>query len=148
MGGIYSEDFVPSQALRDRARGIGLIKDTARFYAACDVLVAPSFFDPCPLVPFEAAARGVPVIATEGVGNLPTLLEYGAGLAWNPEQLLGPLVREAASRRAVLNAGAQRMSADLSEARQGERLLALYREVLRDKQAQPGRRPVQEGTRA
>jgi glycosyltransferase involved in cell wall biosynthesis len=133
MGGLYSDSFEPPAALRGRAKGVGLVKDTKSFYDACDVLVVPSHFDPCPLVPFEAAARGVPVIATEGVGNLPTLQEYGAGLEWKREQPLGPVVRQAIAQRAALQDGAGRMSAELSERGQGERVLARYEQVLQEK---------------
>ena len=57
MAGPYSGGFtVPS--LGSRYRCLGILDDLAPFYAACDVLVVPSLFEPLGLVAFEAAARG------------------------------------------------------------------------------------------
>ena len=132
MGGSYTAGFKVS-ALKGRFQSVGLVSDLRTFYAACDIMAVPSYFDPCPLVVFEAAARGLPVIATDGVGNLPTLIEYGAGLRWGFDEPLGPLVQEMMARREQFQAGARRMAADLSEERQGERLLQVYEEVLQEK---------------
>jgi glycosyltransferase involved in cell wall biosynthesis len=111
-------------------KSVGLVDDLAGFYAACDVFIAPSEFDPGPLVAFEAAARGVPVIATEGCGFLHHLLEYQAGLEWRPAEPLADLVRHAAKRRDAFNAGAAAMAEALSEDRQTRALLDTYEQAL------------------
>jgi glycogen(starch) synthase len=132
MGGPNSAGFA-APALGRRFKSVGMVKDLATFYAACDAFVIPSHYEPFGLVALEAAARGVPVIATDEVGALPHVLEYGAGLRWDAHQSLPGLVAVAASRRASLEDGARRVTADLSEANQGRRLLQIYEDVLREK---------------
>lgn len=127
-GGPHSQNHeIPS--LRGRCRSLGMVRDTNRFYAACDVLLVPSVFEPFGLVATEAAARGVPVIATEEVGALRYLLEFGAGMSWQPPAPLSPLVREAIARRAEFNAGAREMCVELREEQNSARLFALYEHI-------------------
>jgi glycosyltransferase involved in cell wall biosynthesis len=77
MGGSHSEQIDPPASLAGRYRGLGLIEDVDRFYAAIDLLLVPSVFEPFGLVCFEAVSRGVPVAASESVGALDTLSPYG-----------------------------------------------------------------------
>lgn len=42
----------------------GGVKDLERYYASADMLVHPTFYDPCSLVVLEALASGLPVITT------------------------------------------------------------------------------------
>lgn len=132
MGGQFSEGFTDPR-LAGRMKSVGHVSDIASFYAACDVFTVPSYFDPCPLVCFEAAAGGCGVIATEGVGNVHTLMEYGAGTMWNPAQPIGPIVRDLAARREECNRGARRMSEELSEQQYGIKLLGIYDQILSEK---------------
>jgi glycosyltransferase involved in cell wall biosynthesis len=136
MGGPYSEGFT-APSLAGRFKSVGRLVDTNPFYAACDVFIVPSLFEPLGLVAFEAASRGIPVIATEEVGALPHLLEYGAGAAWKVDQPLVPLICAMAARREACRRGAEKMRADLCEARYGERLIGYYEQVLREKRAYP-----------
>jgi UDP-glucose:(heptosyl)LPS alpha-1,3-glucosyltransferase len=50
----------------------GAVKDLERYYAGADILVHPTFYDPCSLVVLEALASGLPVITTRrnGTGEL------------------------------------------------------------------------------
>jgi glycosyltransferase involved in cell wall biosynthesis len=132
MAGAYTERF-SAAALAGRFKGIGLVSDVSTFYAACDVLVVPSLFEPLGLVAFEAAARGVPVIATREVGALPHLLEFSAGAEWIPPQPLGDLARRLVCDRQTVRAGAARMAAEISESRQADRLMAVYDQVIHSK---------------
>ncbi len=140
MGGLYSETFTAPE-LGDRLKTLGKRTgpDLDDFYAACDVVVVPSLYEPFGLVATEAAARGVPVLASPEVGALPHLLGYGAGTAWPDNAPLGPLAREAVACRDALRAGARRMGEDLSERRQGEALIGVYNEVLQEKRQASGR---------
>ncbi|HLQ44320.1 MAG TPA: glycosyltransferase family 4 protein, partial [Planctomycetaceae bacterium] len=58
---------------------VGSVKDPRDFYAAADVYVQPTFYDPCSLVVLEALACGLPVITTKfnGAGELLTIGEHG-----------------------------------------------------------------------
>lgn len=134
MGGPSSEnwDYAP---LQGRFKAVGLLDDLKSFFAACDAFIVPSRFDPCPLIVGEAAARGVPVIATPKVGGLPTLLECGAGVGWQAGEPLSPIVRDVAARRLEFNAGAKRMCETFSSRHQADRLLDIYQEIAARKQA-------------
>ena len=46
----------------------GGVKDLERYYASADILVHPTFYDPCSLVVLEALASGLPVITTRHNG--------------------------------------------------------------------------------
>ncbi|OGP82733.1 MAG: hypothetical protein A2Z08_08865 [Deltaproteobacteria bacterium RBG_16_54_11] len=50
----------------------GGVKDLERYYAGADILVHPTFYDPCSLVVLEALASGLPVITTRrnGAGGI------------------------------------------------------------------------------
>ncbi len=61
----------------DRLRLVGESAEPERFYAAADVLVLPSAYETFLLAAFEAAAAGLPVIATD-VGAVAELARRGA----------------------------------------------------------------------
>ena len=133
MGGEFTQGFEAPE-LNGRFKALGWLSDPSEFFAACDVFIVPSVFDPCPLAVLDAAAHGLPVIATAGVGNLPTLLKYGAGAAWEPGTPLGPLVRSLVAQRERCQNGARQMSELLAEERQSARLLRIYEETRQEKQ--------------
>lgn len=62
---------------------LGTMSDMAPLYAAADVYVQPTFYDPCSLVVLEALAAGLPVITTHfnGVSELLTEGQEGFILA-------------------------------------------------------------------
>ncbi len=128
FAGSHTENFSAPE-LQGRITSLGLVSDTPNFYAACDVLIVPSLFEPLGLVAFEAAAAGTPVIATE-VGALPHLLEFNAGEKWNPSEPLAPIIRHAAANRASYRPGIMRMAEKLSYENYGKRLLSVYDSVL------------------
>jgi glycosyltransferase involved in cell wall biosynthesis len=120
MGGLKSEGFSP-ESMQGRMKSLGLLRDTAKFYAACDVLLLPSVFEPFGYVSMEAAARGVPTIATPEVGAMPELIAAGAGLKWNSfsDPLgLAELIRRAA-RDSEMSSNAMIWAQSRSKARQG-----------------------------
>ena len=53
---------------------VGTVEDTVRYYAAADLYVQPTFYDPCSLVALEALASGLPVVTSQfnGVAELMT----------------------------------------------------------------------------
>lgn len=52
----------------DRCRFVGPVREVEKYYAAADVFVFPSIYDPCANVTLEAMASGLPVITTEDNG--------------------------------------------------------------------------------
>ena len=137
MGGLHSDGFDPPE-LRGHFRSLGLVDDLDCFYAACDVLLVPSHFEPLGLVAFEAASRGVPTVATPEVGALPHLIEHAAGLEWRPPAPLVPVVRRAVAERERLRSGCQALAADYSADRIGARLERYWREALERRRAHDG----------
>ena len=57
----------------------GVTTDVAPWYRGADVLCLPSQYEAMPLVVLEAAAAGLPVVATH-VGDVPALAEAGGAL--------------------------------------------------------------------
>jgi len=86
-----------SLGVSNRLHFAGFSENPREYYAAADVLIHPTFYDPCSLSVLEALACGVPVITTtaNGAGELITLgregfvLEPGdvAGIAAAAEQI-------------------------------------------------------------
>jgi UDP-glucose:(heptosyl)LPS alpha-1,3-glucosyltransferase len=75
----------------DRVHFLGAVDDPVPLYAAADVYVQPTWYDPCSLVVLEALAAGLPVVTTRynGAGELITpgregdvLDDPGDDLAW------------------------------------------------------------------
>jgi glycosyltransferase involved in cell wall biosynthesis len=136
LGGSYTEGYqIPE--LAGHYRCIGSVKETDSFYAACDVLAVPSLFEPFGLVVLEAAARGLPVIATAEVGALPHLLEYDAGVFWRPSTPLAPLVRELTARRSHYLQTTRAFVDALSPGKFSQRLLEVYESVIRGRAGAP-----------
>lgn len=132
FGGKDTEGFV-EPGLEGRLKGLGLVDDLDQFYSACDVFIVPSLFEPFGLVAYEAASRGVPVIATEGVGAMGMLLEYGAGVCWNPADPLEPVIEEVVANRGRYQAGIRKMCAEQGNDQFRDKLLEVYQEVLDEK---------------
>lgn len=116
-----------------RFRFLGVREDGAELIAAADVVVHPTFYDPCSRVVLEALALGRPVVATrwDGAAEL-----VGAGgvvlddprdvpaLAAALETLLDP-----DHRRSMASAAAGR-AGEVSMARQAKEMSAFYAEVV------------------
>ncbi len=64
--------WLKRQGLHHTVRLLGPVADPVPLYAAADLYVQPTFYDPCSLVALEALASGLPVITTRynGVGEL------------------------------------------------------------------------------
>ncbi len=131
MAGQHTERYADDR-LAGRMRGLGLI-EPRRFLAACDAIIVPSRFDPCPMVVLEAASRGVPVIASEGVGNRATLLEYEAGQPWEPGQPLAPVVRRLLNRMDTFREGCRQLVRNHGQDENMAVLLNIYDDVLQSK---------------
>lgn len=65
--------------VRERVHFVGRQSDTAPFYSAADVFVFPTAYEAFPLSPMEAAAAGLPVIATRVNGIEDVLVDGATG---------------------------------------------------------------------
>lgn len=113
---------------------IGAAADTVPYYAAADVYVQPTFYDPCSLVVLEAWASALPVITSRfnGAGELMTPNVEGALLddPANVDELcacLRPLLDHAT--RARMSLAARRLALAHTLERNARELLAVYEEV-------------------
>ena len=135
-GNNKSAPFV-RQAVRERAAAqvtfLGLV-DPVEYYAAADVCVLPTWYDPCSLFTLEAWAAGLPVITTKcnGASELMTAGLHGyvlddpadhIALAKKMELLLDE------TTRAEMSAAARTLALDHSFEKQADEFLALYREI-------------------
>ena len=128
MGGPNSDGFCAPE-LKENMRSVGECRDIDSFYAACDVLLVPSLFEPFGLVASEAIARGVPVIATDEVGALPHILEHGAGARWNPTEPLVPIIRSLVESPARFRDGCARYNRAYSAVQHDRALSGFYQEA-------------------
>jgi UDP-glucose:(heptosyl)LPS alpha-1,3-glucosyltransferase len=120
----------------DLVRFVGGVADSVPYYAAADVYLHPTYYDPCSLVVLEALAGGLPVITTvhNGAGELMTPGVHGFVLAdptdvrslvGHMEQLMDSTERSACSRRARELAEQHDLERNYRE------ILAVYEEAAR-----------------
>ena len=121
--------------LRDRVTFCGHVREMQNCYAAVDVLVHPTYYDPCSLVLLEAWSCGLPSITTR-LSGASELLQTGVqgfvlsdpgnvrALAKTMRQLLDPGLRER------MGAEARKLALTRTAGNSFERILATYRKVL------------------
>ena len=113
---------------------VGAVDDPRDFYAAADVYVQPTFYDPCSLVVLEALACGLPVITTKfnGAGELMTAGEHGfvlddpadsEGLANLMRQTLDP------SRRSEMSLAARELALRHTFVANVQQIVGIYEEL-------------------
>jgi UDP-glucose:(heptosyl)LPS alpha-1,3-glucosyltransferase len=102
--------------IADSVRFLGHQKNVRHCFFAADLLVHPTFYDPCSLVVLEALACGLPVITSRynGAAELLTPPNEGyviddphdhAKLAWCLEELLDPARRQGCAQAARRSSG-------------------------------------------
>jgi UDP-glucose:(heptosyl)LPS alpha-1,3-glucosyltransferase len=130
------EQLARKLRISDRVAMIQAVSDIRPYYAAADVYVHPTWYDPCSLTAIEALACGLPVITTSfnGASELLTQGENGfviadpadpLALAEKMTVLLDPALRSA------MGASARRLALDHTLERQTAEFLSLYREISR-----------------
>jgi rhamnosyl/mannosyltransferase len=139
------EQLAADLGVADRVRFAGTLPDpdVVGHYHACDTFVLPSVTraEAFGMVQLEAMACGKPVISTDLPSGVPWVNRHGeSGLVVPPgnverlREAIGTLLRDE-PLRARLGAGArQRDARDFTARRMAERTVALYREVLRERQ--------------
>jgi UDP-glucose:(heptosyl)LPS alpha-1,3-glucosyltransferase len=114
---------------------VGPAKDTVPYYAAADVYVQPTFYDPCSLVVLEAWASGLPVITSRYNGAAELMKPGIEGLIIadpaNVDELcasLRPLLDPVV--RLPMSAAARHLALRHTLGHNARDLLAVYEEVL------------------
>ena len=113
---------------------LGAVDDPTPYYAAADVYVQPTFYDPCSLVVLEALASGLPVVTTRfnGAGELLTAGREGYVIHDPADDAelaaaLTPLMDTA--RRSAMGHAARQLAEAHSLERNCREVLAVYQEA-------------------
>lgn len=113
---------------------VGSVSDPQRYYAAADIYVQPTFYDPCSLVVLEALASGLPVVTSRfnGAGELITAGRQGHVIddpadAKELAVALEPLMNN--QQRAAMGKAARLLALEHTLERNCRELLAVYGEV-------------------
>jgi len=115
-------------------RFLGSVNDPSPYYAAADVYVHPTFYDPCSLVVLEALASGLPVVTSRynGAGELITpgvegeLIDDPAD-AGDLAEKLGPMFNE--EHRRTLARAARRLALRHTLKHNFQQIETLYRDL-------------------
>jgi UDP-glucose:(heptosyl)LPS alpha-1,3-glucosyltransferase len=117
--------------LTDRIRWLGLRPDLERWYAAADVLVLPTRYEPFGNVHLESLASGLPVVTTTAAGGAEVVEDGKNGAVIPPNDasaLAAAVTRLRGEDRAALAEAARRAAEPYTYQRQAEEFERLYRE--------------------
>ncbi|HEY7459931.1 MAG TPA: glycosyltransferase family 4 protein [Xanthobacteraceae bacterium] len=114
----------------DRLRMIGPQADPLPYYAAADVLILPSIYDPFPSTVLEALACGLPVVTSTACGAREIVARLDRGLVRDATDVAGlaealRLAFELAARPAIA-AEARAIANDYSIDQMIDRMLSVY----------------------
>ena len=127
------ERLAASLGLGDRVAFLGGQDDMRRCYAAADLLVLPTLYDPFPNVVLEAMAMGVPVIISNQCGAAELITHSANGWVCAPQdpQRLAEVIQQAREPEAArrVGAAARRSVEPLGLQVMAAALLALYRRL-------------------
>lgn len=119
----------------DRILFAGSTQRITAFYHAADILVHPTYYDPCSRVVLEALAAGVPVITTRFNGAAEVMTDGGEGFVLDdPDDAgaladrIGRLLDPASRNRCAAAAAALRDRIGMD--RHVDEVLRIYREIL------------------
>jgi glycosyltransferase involved in cell wall biosynthesis len=141
VGPLEPQDPVPTEVIRSlhrdpRVHLVGLEWDTPPLYTAMDVLVLPTYREGFPVVPLEAAAMGLPVVATRVPGCVDAVVdgETGALVPARDVEALAAALRaylgDPRRRAAHGAAGRARVLQDFDQTVIWEATVAEYRRLL------------------
>ncbi|MCX7426490.1 MAG: glycosyltransferase family 4 protein [Planctomycetia bacterium] len=122
--------------IAQRVSFVGAVDDTVPYYAAADVYVHPTFYDPCSLGVLEAAASGLPSVTSRYNGAGELLAEGLDGYLMDDPadgrefaRCLRPLLCPAT--RAAMGAAARRMALEHTFRHNCDEIIGVYHEVAR-----------------
>ena len=156
--GTYSDELratVERLGLGDRVRFTGFLEDhdLRLHYAAADVAVAPSIYEPFGLVAVEAMACGTPVVVGD-TGGLREIVAGGHGLTFPPQdedQLAARLVEVLSDRtlaRGLIDRGRRRILERYDWGAVAEDTVDVYDRAIREEAALADRTDARRPLRA
>ncbi|MCH8992530.1 MAG: glycosyltransferase family 4 protein, partial [Acidobacteria bacterium] len=115
-------------------------ENAAPYYAAADIYVHPTYYDPCSLVVLEALASGLPVVTSRfnGAGELLTPGVEGdliddPGDAQALCRCLEPMLET--PRRRMMGAAARKLALAHTFERNCDEIVAMYEEIVAQRRA-------------
>ncbi|MBN1591287.1 MAG: glycosyltransferase family 4 protein, partial [Pirellulales bacterium] len=117
-----------------RVHFVGAVDDTVPYYAAADVYVHPTFYDPCSLVVLEALASGLPVVTTRQNGASELLVDRRDGVLLDDPADVNELLRRVEpllepARRRAMGQAARQLALQHTFSRNIDELVAVYEEI-------------------
>jgi glycosyltransferase involved in cell wall biosynthesis len=135
-----TEALARSLGLESSVRFVGTREDVPEFMTAADGYVMSSAWEGMPMVLLEAAAAGLPIVATRVGGNQEVVVDGTTGFLAPPSEdealgaaMLRLMTVPEAERRAMGSRGRDHVREHYGLARVVDRYEAAYREVLRRK---------------
>lgn len=129
---VAFQAYADQLGLTDRVFFTGGVEDVRPWYAAADVFVLPTLYDPLPNAVLEAMACGLPVITSPTCGAAELIEEGKEGFV--RDALDGPAIAEAMQRaydnREAMGLAARERVLPLTPQRMAADYVALYRELL------------------
>ncbi|MBN2293146.1 MAG: glycosyltransferase family 4 protein [Pirellulales bacterium] len=126
---------------------VGSVDDPVPYYAAADVYVHPTYYDPCSLVVLEALASGLPVVTSRENGVSELIEDGQEGFLLedpgNSQEFLGqmvPLLDD--NRRAVMGRAARRLARRHSFDKNVAEIIAIYEEIVQKRYRSTGGVPI------
>jgi len=141
VGGNHRGQRLPSRPLRTGLLlPLGAQSDPLPYYAAADVFVLPSYYDPFGLVVLEAAACGLPLVTTRCTGASELLHDGREGYLLDDPGDAAALAERLAlladpQQRRAMGAAARRTAAAYNVERNYRETLAVYREAIERREA-------------
>jgi UDP-glucose:(heptosyl)LPS alpha-1,3-glucosyltransferase len=129
-----------AEGVADRVRFVAASREIARYYAAADFFLFPTYYDTFGLVLTEAMASGLPVVTSRAAGAAELITDGVDGLLteqpWDADAIASHVrrLRDDALLREKLGAAARLRVEPLTWDRTAEETLAVYREVVAEKQ--------------
>jgi glycosyltransferase involved in cell wall biosynthesis len=143
---VRLRDAAAARGVAERVRFLGWVRDLPAVSAAWQVFVLPSLEEAFGIAAVEAMHLGLPVVATHA-GGLPEVVEHGVtGLLVPPGDpsalaaAIGELLRSAAYRRTLGDAGRRRARERFGTEAMAAAMAAVYQEMEAEREAAQRRR--------
>jgi UDP-glucose:(heptosyl)LPS alpha-1,3-glucosyltransferase len=146
---VAYEDLAQKLGVSERIIFHEAADDIERYYAAADIYLHPTFYDPMSLVVLEALASGLPVITTRYNGASEIMTEGLQGFTVPEPRDIGAIVSAVetlldAGRRRDMSAAARSLAEEFPLERNYEGIMEVYRRAIAD--GLPARVQIKKGS--